>query len=588
MKKPEWMTEAGLETLKAGYLLEGEDPQAMYGRIARAAAERIGIPGIEQRFLDAFNEGFLCLASPILANMGTDRGLPISCFGTTVPDSIDGIYRSLHEFAMLSKHGGGVSQYFGEVRASGEPIKNGRNGASNGTIPFAKVFDSTVVAVSQGTTRRGANAFYWDVSHGDVEQALRIRRPLGSEDRQCLSSNHGVVVDRDFMRRVVEGSCKKSRKLWSDIIRTRIETGEPYLMFKDNANTLTPRQRVQYRNFGLENRYSNICTEIILPADSEHTFVCCISSLPIHRFRQWEKKGVVRLMVFLLDAVLDEFIEKAERIPGYERAVRFAKKSRAIGVGALGYHTFLQQEGIAIGSLQEKMWNRKIFRHIRDEAEAASRELAKLRGEPVWCAGTGYRNSHLMAIAPTATNSIISGHVSAGIEPWGANIFAHKTAKGTFVLKNRELERELEAIGKNTEQVWTSINAQNGSVAHLDFLDPELKKVFLTAYELDMIDLINSAADRQEFIDQGQSLNFFFETPAQGPRESDSDFADRLKRWRRHVNLCHLHAYKRGLKTLYYCRNKAITKADLASRQHEKKRYAETLDELEDCKNCEG
>lgn len=585
---PPWLTEAGLATLKGGYLLPGEEVAQMYERIATAAARRLPVPGIKQELLWALTEGFICPASPILANMGSDRGLPISCFGLTVPDSIDGIFSSIHEFAMLSKHGGGVSQYFGKVRGAGAPIQNGQNGESNGTIPFAKVFDSTVVAVSQGSTRRGANAFYWDARHPDAAAAVKIRRPSGSEERQCLNSNHGLIFDESFMQEVISGERPESRKLWAEAIRTRIETGEPYIMFEGASNRFSPRLEEIYKKHQLRNRYSNICTEIMLPTDEDHTFVCCISSLPIHKFHEWHDKGVVRLMVFLLDAVLDEFIEKAREIPGFERAVRFAEKSRAIGVGALGYHTFLQQERIAVGTLQEKMWNRKIFSLIKKEAEAASQELAALKGEPLWCEGTGFRNTHLMAIAPTATNSIISGHVSPGIEPWGANIMAHKTAKGTFIMKNRELEKALDEHGKNTEEIWTSINGNAGSVSHLTFLPEEIREVFKTAYELDMIDLINSAADRQEFIDQSQSLNFFFETPVQEALEPDGDFSVRIKQWRKHVNVCHLHAYYKGLKSIYYCRNKAVTKADMASRGHKKRVYKTELPDPSECSSCEG
>ena len=609
---PRWMTEAGLTTLKDGYLLPGEGVYGMFRRIASSAARQLAMPEMEEQFYGALTEGLICLASPILSNMGTDRGLPISCFGQMVGDDMFQILNTLQEFAMLSKYGGGVSQYFGGVRPAGAAIRGGLNGTSNGSVAFAKLWDTAVTVVSQGTVRRGANAFYWPANHGDRTNALRIRRPSGSVHMQCLESNHGFIFDDATMQRVVDGN-KEDRDFWAEVIKTRIETGEPYIMFGDAANRHQGDfLRRVYERHGLKNLYSNICTEILLPTDLDHTFVCCISSLPIHRYHEWSGKGVVRL-----DAVLDEFIEKASKIPGFERAVRFAKKSRAIGIGALGYHSFLQNEGLAFNSPEAMEWNRRIFKEIREEAEAASRELAVLRGEPEWCAGEGRRNTHLMAIAPTATNSIISGHVSPGIEPWSANLFAHKTAKGSFMLRNPALERVLDGLGKNNDETWKDINANGGSVQHLGFLSEHLKKVFLTAYEMDMRDLVRAAAGRGDFIDQGQSLNMFFQPPqkeadpkawgvekgllefsggvynltAKGTelatkdgrdptREKpesivadllEKDFGRRQKAWWRYVNDTHMLAWRSGLKTLYYCRNKASTKADLASRGHQRK-----------------
>lgn len=569
---PDWMTSAGLTTLREGYLLPGETVRDMFRRVAAAAARRLEMPELADKFYWAMDSGFFCLASPILANMGTDRGLPISCFGQTIGDSIYDIYYGQVEFAMLAKNGGGVSQYFGLVRPANAPIKGGVNGVSNGSIPFAHGYDAAVVAVSQGNVRRGANCFYWPATHGDRKSALKIRRQVGSEHLQCLNSNHAFVFNDETMRGIVDGTNKEDREFWADAIKTRVETGEPFLMFEDNANRLpTERLKRIYEKHGLRNTYSNICTEIILPGDEKHTFVCCISSLPIHRFREWRDQGVVRLMVYFLDAVLDEFIEKAGKVPGFERAVRFAQKSRAIGIGVLGYHSFLQNEGLPFNSLPARSWNKVIFRHIRDEAEAASRELAALRGEPEWCRGEGVRNTHLMAVAPTATNSVISGHVSPGIEPWPSNVFAHKTAKGTFMLQNPALERLLGEKGLNTPEVWKNINAAGGSVQGLEALSPEEKEVFLTAGEMDMRDLVDAAADRQEFIDQGQSVNLFFYPPEKGEGESESSFADKVKTFYRYVNETHIRAWRKGLKTLYYCRGKAATKADSASRGHERK-----------------
>ena len=576
---PKWLTEAGLTTLKEGYLLPGETVQGMFERIAGAAAKRLDIPGIYDQFMWALREGYFCLASPVLSNLGSERGLPISCFGQAIGDSIYSIYDTLKEFSVLSKHGGGVSQYWGFVRPSGSPIKHGQNGASSGTIPFAKSYDATVIAVSQGNVRRGANAFYWPADHGDRNQALRIRRPLGSVNHQCLDSNHAFIFTDAMMNGIVANSNAEDRKFWAELIRTRIETGEPYLAFEDAMNRLSPRLARIYKKFNLKNRYSNICTEIILPSDIEHTFVCCISSLPVHKYKEWKDKGVVRLMTFFLDAVLDEFIEKAEKLEGFERAVRFAKKSRAIGIGQLGWHTFLQNESLPFNSPEAAVWNVEIAKHIQEEAEAASRELAVLRGEPEWCQGEGYRNTHLIAIAPTATNSIISGHVSPGIEPWSSNVFAHKTVKGSFVVRNPSLAKVLTELGRNTEDVWKDINGHDGSVQHLDWLSDHLKTVYLTAYEMDMHDLVDAAAARGEYIDQGQSLNFFFSAPRKGDNESDAEFKVKNLEFVKYVNSCHMHAFKKGLKTLYYCRNKPATKADMASRGHERKHVVSSEDE---------
>ena len=574
---PLWMTIAGIATLRDGYLLQGETVRGMFRRISSTAAKRSGMPEVEQSMFDALDNGYICLSSPILSNFGTDRGLPISCYGQAIGDSIHDIYSGITEFAMLSKNGGGVSQYFGHVRPANTPIKGGANGMSNGSVPFAKCYDSAVVAVSQGSVRRGANAFYWPSGHGDRKQALKIRRQVGSEMLQCLNSNHAFVFDDKTMDGIVSGSNQEDREFWTDLIKTRIETGEPYIMFEGASNRMnSERLTAIYQKHGLKNLYSNICTEILLPADPDHTFVCCISSLALHKFKEWKGKGVVRLMVILLDAVMDEFIEKASEIPALEKAVRFAKKSRAIGIGVLGYHTFLQEQGLPFNSLPARSWNKVMFRHIREEAEKASLELGQKRGEPLWCEGTGFRNTHLMAVAPTATNSIISGHVSPGIEPWSANIFAHKTAKGSFIVKNTSLEALLETLGQNTDEVWKKINSEGGSVRGLEFLTAEQKETFLTAYEMDMRDIVDAAADRQEFIDQGQSLNFFFDPPRKGEREPEATFTDRVRAFYRHVNECHIRAWKKGLKTIYYCRSKPVSKADSASRGHERQKIEDT------------
>lgn len=596
------MTEAGAVTIADGYLLPGEDVPMMFSRLSSAAAKRLEMPELEAQFLDALEKGYFCLASPILSNFGTDRGLPISCYGQTIPDSIDGIYKSLHEFSMVTKGGGGCSQYWGEVRPQGAYISGGKNGKSNGSVPFAKCFDTAVTAVSQGNVRRGANAFYWPADHLDRDAALKIRDSLGTDSLRCRDSHHAFIFGDEMMKSIISNASPVDRKFWFEVIKTRLQDGEPFMMFSDNANKHNSvRLRRIYEKFGLRNRFSNICTEIILPTDERHTFVCCISSLPLHRFLEWKDKGIVRLMTFFLDAVLDEFIEKASAMPGMEKAVRFATKSRAIGIGVLGFHSFLQDQRLEFGSFQARSWNRLIFKTIRDEAEEASRELALLRGEPEWCVGEGYRHTHLMAVAPTATNSIISGQVSPGAEVWSSNIFSAKTAKASFICYNPALKKELALIGRDNEESWQEINEAQGSVQNLDWFPNELKPVFKTAYEIDMRDVVAQAAARSEFVDQGQSINFFFQPP-ELTGMSDVQQRETMTKYVKYVNKCHIDAWKSGIKTLYYCRSKQVVTPDSASRKDAVtasvidapkeplvgKKYFYLEQEDGACKSCEG
>ena len=562
---PEWLTEAGLKTLKNGYMLPGENVYGMYRRIAHAAAKRVNRLDLEERFYEAMVKNWLCPATPVAANMGTDRGLPISCFGLAVPDSVDGIYKSVHEMAMLSKHGGGVGIGMTRVRGRGAKIKNGANGSSEGVVPWAKVFDSATIATSQGNVRRGASSVNLHVDHIDIEEFLRIRRQVGDVNRQCLNLNQCVIISDSFMQRVEAGD-SKARKVWIEILKTRLETGEPYLMFEDTVNKANPEA---YKNNNLHVEMTNICSEITLHTDDDHSFVCCLSSLNAARWDEWKDTDLPEIAVYFLDGVISEFIEKAKGIPGFERSIRFAEKSRAIGIGVLGWHTLLQSKMIPFDSFQAMMLNAQIFRTIREKAESASRAMAISHGEPLWCKNTGMRHTHLMAIAPTRSNSIISGEVSYGIEPIPANAYADKTAKGVFLVKNPTLESLLKSKDLDDPAIWKSIVTNGGSVQHLATLTEDEKKVFLTAREINQMALIRQASQRQKFIDQAQSLNLFF--------AADVDPA-----WFHHV---HMEAWKMGVKTLYYCRSSSVLKADSATRQVEEKPKKIQKD---DCAACEG
>lgn len=555
---PEWMTVEGFKTLSGGYLLSGETPKGMWSRVSKSVSKYLNRPDLESRFFDAMWKGWLCLATPVAANSGTERGLPISCFSVHVPDSVDGIFTTMHEIAMLSKYGGGVGSYWGDVRARGSSITG--NGKSEGVIPWLKVLDSTTISVSQGQTRRGATAGYLDVEHGDIDEFLRVRRPTGDENRQCQNIHQGVCVGDDFMKRVESGD-KKARETWKEIIRTRAETGEPYIFFKDNVNRQLPQA---YINNGLKVKTSNICTEIFLYTDEDHSFVCCLSSLNLTKWDEWKDTDLVEIATYFLDGVMEEFIQKAKKLRGFERSVRFAEKSRALGLGVLGWHSLLQSKMLAFDSFESMMLNSQIFRQVRDQAQAASRKLAQEYGEPEWCVGTNMRNSHLTAIAPTASNSIISGNVSAGIEPIAANAYTKKTAKGNFVQQNPLLRNLLQDKGKDTEAVWKSILENNGSVQQLDFLTDQEKEVFLTAREINQFAIVKQAGQRQKFIDQGQSVNLFF------PQNASPKY----------IHQVHMEAWKQGLKSLYYFRSESVLKGDLSSRDYERK--------MEECKACEG
>jgi ribonucleoside-diphosphate reductase alpha chain len=527
----------------------------MYSRVAKAAASyyKDDVKWAEKFFTAMWNN-WLCGSSPVLANMGTERGLPISCNSVHVGDSVNSIFHKNHELAMLSKNGAGVGIYLGDIRGRGEVIKG--NGKSEGVIPWAKVYDTTTVSVNQGSTRRGASAVYLPVEHGDIGEFINIRRPTGDVNRRCLNLNHGVCITDDWMKTMLAGD-KAKRLLWQEILTNRVETGEPYLFFTDNVNSQNP---ACYTDKGLSVKTSNICTEIFLHTDPEHSFVCCLSSLNLVKWDEWKDTDTIEVAVRFLDAVLQEYIVKSENVPGLEASRASAIKGRAIGVGVLGWHSLLQSKMIPFDSFEAMSLNGQIFKTIRSRAEEETKLLAAELGEPEWCKGHNRRNTHLLAVAPTVSNSTISGGHSAGIEPIAANFYSQKSAKGTFIRKNTMLEEILETKTKNIPDIWKSINEFSGSVQHLDFLTEREKEVFLTAREINQHAIVKQAAQRQRWIDQGQSINLFFASNSSA----------------KYIHEVHLAAWEAGLKSLYYFRTEGVIRGDLASRSKE------------ECSACEG
>ena len=555
---PDWMNEVSLATISNGYLLPDENPKKAYKRVADAVAKRLDRPDLANKFFKYMWKGWLNLASPVLSNTGTDKGLPISCFGIDTPDSIRGIGLTNAELMRLTSLGGGVGIGLGRVRGRGVKIGNGETGQSEGIVPWAKIFDSTIIATNQGSVRRGAASVNLDINHTDIKEFLRIRRPQGDPNRQCLNLHQCVSIDDKFMQRL-EHRDPEAMELWVEILKSRVETGEPYLMFKDNVNNANPPAYVKNN---LDVTMTNICSEIALHTDEEHSFVCCLSSLNITRYEEWKDTDLVETAVYFLDGVLEEFLIKTNGKDSMIRSHRSAKKGRALGLGVLGWHTFLQSKGIPFASIAATSWTNRIFAQIKTQAEAASRKLAEEYGEPIWCKGTGMRNTHLIAIAPTVSNSTISGGVSAGIEPIPANVYTFNSSKGTFIRKNPVLEKYLEDKGHNTEEVWQQILKDRGSIANLpeDIMPFDDKEVFLTFAEINQLALVEQASVRQKYVDQAQSLNLAFD-PGDSPK---------------FINLVHQTAWKLGLKTLYYLRTDSVINGDIGSRTSE------------DCLSCDG
>lgn len=553
------MTFFGLETLRDRYFLKDakgevcEDPQIFFARVATGVAR--GDKELAQDLYDLMSKNWFMPATPVLVNSATSRGAPISCFLNTVGDSISDIFKTYEENAFLAKGGGGIGTNWSQVRGHNSKLSTG--GTSSGTIPFLKVMDSATLAVSQGNTRRGAAAVYMRIDHPDIEEFVDIRRPTGGdENRRCLNLHHGVIITDEFMR-AVKAKTKFDLRcphtgdavqtidafdLWKRLLKNRVETGEPYIMFHDTVNQAVPEH---HREKGLFVNQSNLCSEITLPTNRERTAVCCLGSLNLETWDDWadQKDYVIYTAVKALDNILDNFIQGSDS-RDYKRAISSARQERSIGLGVMGYHGMFMKNGIPFESVAARSLNKIVFKAIHECAKRASKQLAVERGP---CPDGGdQRNSYILSIAPTANISVICGSATPCIEPIAGNAYLQKTLSGSFLVKNPYLEKVLETKGKNDQETWRAIIAAKGSVQDLDCLTDEEKKIFKTAYELNMMEVVLQAADRQKYICQAQSLNLFFRSPISG----------------KFLNEVHLKAHELGVKTLYYLRSESVIEAD--------------------------
>ena len=554
------LTRFGIATLEDRYLLPGETPQDMFARVAMTYADD---SDHAQRLYDYISKLWFMPSTPVLSNGGAKRGLPISCFLNECSDSLEGIVNLWNENVWLAALGGGIGSYWSNLRSIGEPV--GRNGKTSGIVPFIRVQDSLTLAISQGSLRRGSAACYLPVSHPEIEEFIEMRRPTGGDtNRKALNLHHGIVIPDAFMRAVEhdeewalmspkDGTVIhriSARALWIRILTARVETGEPYLLFIDNVNRAIPEH---HKLAGLTVKMSNLCSEITLPTgedkDGKHrTAVCCLSSLNLEKYLEWENHPTfIEDCLRFLDNVLDDFIDRAP--DSMSRAKYSAARERSVGLGVMGLHSFLQSQNVPIESVMAKVWNKRMFRHIKAQADEASVKLAHERGACPDAADYGVmeRFSNKIAIAPTASISIICGGASPGIEPIAANSYTHKTLSGSFAVRNKYLAQVLERYGRNDDDTWSSITTREGSVQHLDFLSEHEKLVFKTAFELDQRWLIELAADRTPFICQAQSLNIFLPADVH----------------KRDLHLIHFTAWKKGVKSLYYCRSKSVQRAEI-------------------------
>jgi ribonucleoside-diphosphate reductase alpha chain len=560
--RDELLTDFGRATLDDRYLMPGEGYQDLFARVASYYGDDAGHA---QRIYDYMSRLWFMPATPVLSNGGTKRGLPISCFLNEASDSLDGIVGLWNENVWLASKGGGIGSYWGNLRSIGEKV--GQNGKTSGVIPFIRVMDSLTLAISQGSLRRGSAAVYLPISHPEIEEFVEIRRPTGGDpNRKALNLHHGILVSDAFMRAVEadepwaltspkDNAIVRSisaRSLWIRILTARMETGEPYIVFSDHVNRALPEHQ---KLAGLEVRTSNLCSEITLPTGidqdgRERTAVCCLSSLNLESWFEWkDDRGFIPDVMRFLDNVLQDFIDRAPA--EMERARYSAMRERSVGLGVMGFHSFLQQQKVPFESVVAKVWNKRMFKHIRAQADAASRQLADERGPCPDAAAYGImeRFSNKMAVAPTASISIIAGNSSPGIEPIAANVFLQKTLSGSFTVRNRHLQKLLAGRGRDDDETWSSITLTKGSVQHLDCLTDDEKAVYKTAFELDQRWIVEHAADRAPFICQSQSVNVFL--PANVHK--------------RDLHQIHFMAWKRGVKSLYYCRSLSIQRADNVS-----------------------
>lgn len=529
MAEFKWLTKESEKFLKSDYLKDGVEPLDRIKQICDEAEKRSGIEGFSDKFFEYMSYGWISLASPIWANYGLDRGLSISCFNVDVQDDTADIMRASAEVGMMSKVGGGTSGYFGKLRQRGSEISGG--GKSNGSVSFMELFDSVTNIVSQNGIRRGSFAAYLPIEHGDIKEYLTIRDISSPIQRMSFA----VTVTDKWMQEMIDGDSEK-RKLWAKVLQKRAESGFPYIMFTDNVNRNKPQV---YKDKNIDINSSNLCTEILLQSDETQSFVCCLSSVNLLYYDDWKNTDLVQTVMIFLDTVLDEFIEKASKIPFLEKTVNFTKNQRAVGLGVLGWHSYLQSKMIPFESFDAKMLNAEIFNHINEESLKISKQLAKEKGEPELLKGYGERFTTRIAIAPTTSSSFILGQVSPSIEPLASNYFIKDLAKGKFTYKNPYLKELLKQKDKDLQEVWDSILMKGGSVQHLTFLTDLEKSVFKTFGEISQLEIIQQAAQRQPFIDQGQSINLMIhaEVPV------------------KEVNSLMIEAWKLGIKTLYYQRS---------------------------------
>ena len=583
--RDKYLSEFSVKTLNDRYLLKGEtSPQDAFARAAKAFSDD---DDHAQRLYDYASKLWFMFSTPILSNGGTDRGMPISCFLNHVEDSRGGLTSHFTENAFLSSVGGGIGGNWSQIRGVGASTSNGSE--STGIIPFLKVVDGEMLAFSQGITRRGSYAAYLDISHPEIEEFLDIRKPTGGDiNRKSTNLHHAVVISDDFMRLIekatreehfddswdlIDPNSKKvvktlpAKTLWVKLIQNRVETGEPYIMFKNTVEKAMPQFQ---QDLGLKIHHSNLCSEITLATDENRTAVCCLSSVNLEEYDEWKNNDLfIPDLIRMLDNVLTYFITNAP--PELYRAVYSAKRERSLGLGAMGFHAYLQRHSIPFESVIAKIRNKQMFHELKEKAYETTKLLAEERGECPDAVGYGVRNSHLLAIAPNASSSIICGNTSPSIEPYRANAFVQKTKTGSSLLKNEYLEHCLDDIGMNTEEIWQSIITHDGSIQHLDFLDDETKDIFKTGPEIDQRWLIEFAADRQEYICQSQSLNLFF--PADVSKQE--------------LHAVHMMAWKKGVKTLYYLRSEAIKRADRLSDEALRQYIFDSISD-ETCLACEG
>lgn len=521
-----WINNQSIQFLERDYLLPGQTVDNRVNDICDAAEKILGIPEFARKFKENIQKGWYSLSTPIWSNFATKRGLPISCFGSSIDDSMESILEAQAEVGMMTKHGGGTSAYFGNLRGRGEPITN--NGTSSGSVHFMQPFDSLINVISQGKTRKGNFAAYLPIDHKDIMEFLNIR----SEGSPLQDISFGVCVSNKWMQSMIDGDAAK-RKVWAKVISSRINTGFPYILFTDNVNDNTVDV---YKDMGMKITHSNLCTEIMLPDNNEESFVCDLSSMNILYYNEWKNTDAVKLLTYFLDAVMTEFIDKTATIKFMERPRRFAQRHRALGIGWLGWHSYLQSNMIPFESMKAKTLNIQVAKTIYNQAYEASAELAEKFGEPAVLTGYGRRNTTLIAIAPTKSSAFILGQVSEGIEPHRANYYIKDLQKGKFTVKNKELEALLEQKGHNTDETWNSILKNSGSVQHLTCLDETERSVFKTFQEISPKEIIIQAAQRQKYVDQGQSTNLIIhpKTPAKD------------------INALLIEAWQLGIKSLYY------------------------------------